>query len=427
MFDSALLDVAIGLVFIYFFLSLLCSVMIESFTALFKKRPRMLKNAIKILLDNDNNLLDKLYNQPLFLGKTPKGFLGSLYEALLPFPSKKVRTPSYISSRSFVLALLESIKEHPNVATQFPGNKFPSLDSVANIKQLVEALPDQTKIKKALIPLLESAGDKSAGDNLEKALANMEKWYDESMQRVTGWYKRYSQALALFLAILLSLGLNADTFEIGKSVYLNKSLRDSLVKMAEEVRQTPPPLPSANETKEKNGKKPDKQSPPPSNTKPQKGQQNVSKDSPVTKPVGQQGKAVSPPSDPKAETEKGQQKEANQIAPGEPQKSKQDKEDDLDKRIKAANAYYKQLRAINLPMGWPTDKTGSLDWEKILGNDKEAGILNTWKVLGILFTAFLVSLGSNFWFELLNKLVNMRSAGKKPPTKEEQEAQGKGA
>ena len=110
-----------------------------------------------------------------------------------------------------------------------------------------------------------------------------------------------------------------------------------------------------------------------------------------------------------------------------PQKSKQDKEDDLDKRIKAANAYYKQLRAINLPMGWPTDKTGSLDWEKILGNDKEAGILNTWKVLGILFTAFLVSLGSNFWFELLNKLVNMRSAGKKPATKEEQEAQEKGA
>jgi hypothetical protein len=37
----------------------------------------------------------------------------------------------------------------------------------------------------------------------------------------------------------------------------------------------------------------------------------------------------------------------------------------------------------------------------------------------------MVSLGSNFWFELLNKLINMRNAGKKPLTKEEKAAQKK--
>lgn len=48
-----------------------------------------------------------------------------------------------------------------------------------------------------------------------------------------------------------------------------------------------------------------------------------------------------------------------------------------------------------------------------------SGLLNLTKILGILFTALMVSLGSNFWFELLNKLINMRNAGKKPLTKEE--------
>jgi len=44
------------------------------------------------------------------------------------------------------------------------------------------------------------------------------------------------------------------------------------------------------------------------------------------------------------------------------------------------------------------------------------------KILGILITALMVSLGSNFWFELLNKLLNMRNAGKKPLTRDEQDA-----
>jgi hypothetical protein len=38
------------------------------------------------------------------------------------------------------------------------------------------------------------------------------------------------------------------------------------------------------------------------------------------------------------------------------------------------------------------------------------------KALGWLITALAVSLGGPFWFELLNRLVDMRGAGKKPPS-----------
>ena len=76
--------------------------------------------------------------------------------------------------------------------------------------------------------------------------------------------------------------------------------------------------------------------------------------------------------------------------------------------------------ASKLPLGWPGDAE---NWRMGWGVTP----LISMKIFGILFTALMVSLGTNFWFELLNKFVNMRSAGKKPPTKEEQEAQKKGA
>jgi hypothetical protein len=36
------------------------------------------------------------------------------------------------------------------------------------------------------------------------------------------------------------------------------------------------------------------------------------------------------------------------------------------------------------------------------------------KLAGLLITTIAVSMGAPFWFELLNKVVNLRTAGKKP-------------
>jgi hypothetical protein len=37
------------------------------------------------------------------------------------------------------------------------------------------------------------------------------------------------------------------------------------------------------------------------------------------------------------------------------------------------------------------------------------------KIIGILITTFAVSLGSPFWFDVLNRVVNLRTTGAKPP------------
>lgn len=452
-----MLDAAIGLVFVYFFLSLLCSVIIEMVTGLTKKRPRMLSEAIRSLLQ-DSKVIDKLYEQPLFIGNsTPKNLLISLLESFVPLPSKKKRIPSYISSRSFVLSLLESLKKHPDIVKKLlkdkispPGNKdqikefknklnslpddsnikkallpllqsagsdtdkafknvsewynktmgepkilegilkeikIPTIGDFPNVRNLVDCLPDDSNIKKALLPLLDSAGG-----SLDKAIDNMEKWYDESMDRVTGWYKRYCQAFALILAFFVALGLNADTFEIGKAIYRDHVLRDSLVAMAVQDVKKPIEQPSS--------------------------------DSPVDskKPLSEKG------STPNAAS---QSTEHEKSAPEKKSSSSAPEKTDLEKKVEQVKKDFMQISSINLPIGWPLTKDGWPDIPKILGYHKDQegkvipALLTPVKLLGILLTALMVSLGSNFWFELLNKLLNIRNAGKKPLTKEEQEARKK--
>jgi hypothetical protein len=59
----------------------------------------------------------------------------------------------------------------------------------------------------------------------------------------------------------------------------------------------------------------------------------------------------------------------------------------------------KSLDGMGLPIGWP--ETGGWEWNSIWMH-----------LLGWLLTAFAVSLGAPFWFDVLNKFMAARSATK---------------
>jgi hypothetical protein len=237
---------------------------------------------------------------------------------------------------------------------------------------------------------------------MEKALESMEKWYDEAMERVTGWYKRYSQAFALILAFVVALAMNVDTFEVGKSIYRDPAVRNALVIMAQDQ--------SNKILSDKKGVGQGEQTNP-GETPPSGGIQKAEK--------GKQeaGRPSSPPDSIKAPAKKVTPPTAASHSPGGGQSAPE--KADLKKTVEEINVMYGQISSINLPIGWPFTGAGWPDVNKVWG------LFTPAKFLGILITAFMVSLGANFWFELLNKLLNMRNAGKKPLTKDEQEAQKK--
>jgi len=94
-FGSTALEVAIGVVFVYLSLSLVCTAANELIASLMTWRARNLATGIRNLLNYQNNaeLLKGIYNHAL---------IQSLYRN-----SKKL--PSYIPSRTFALALLDMV------------------------------------------------------------------------------------------------------------------------------------------------------------------------------------------------------------------------------------------------------------------------------------------------------------------------------
>ena len=72
------------------------------------------------------------------------------------------------------------------------------------------------------------------------------------------------------------------------------------------------------------------------------------------------------------------------------------------------------LDQVALPFGWSEqnsldrDKQGNLLWPALMA-----------KLFGWILSGLAISMGAAFWFEALNKIINIRNAGKKPPSSTE--------
>jgi hypothetical protein len=65
--------------------------------------------------------------------------------------------------------------------------------------------------------------------NLARARKNIENWFDDSMDRVSGAYKRYSQWMALAIGFLIALFLNVDSINLTLYLWRDTSVREALV------------------------------------------------------------------------------------------------------------------------------------------------------------------------------------------------------
>ena len=114
MFNSTILDVAIGMIFVYILLSLMCSAANEIIELLLKKRAIDLERGIRELLapnstSGEPDVVQELYNHPLV-----NSLFGGTYQQSRianTFKRKMMRTglPSYIPARTFALALMDLV------------------------------------------------------------------------------------------------------------------------------------------------------------------------------------------------------------------------------------------------------------------------------------------------------------------------------
>lgn len=273
MINSPVLDTAIGLVFIFLLYSLLTTSVKEAIATLFGFRARMLKKGIvEGMLSNSKRekwILDgtlKAIWSPLkelsylIVGYRPKE-KASLGQKFYDHPiiknygsNDRFSKPSYIPKENFSTILIEVLKEyyekHKNGIVDFvKANYKESIDfekasgitkiyylikylqSIDNEKLNEEFKKNGIHIDKETVDVLALHLEKSY-QNLTAFEANLETWFDDSMNRVSGWYKRQVQFILFFLGFAIAVMFNVDIIDIAGKLSTDKDARDKLVQIA---------------------------------------------------------------------------------------------------------------------------------------------------------------------------------------------------
>jgi hypothetical protein len=190
---------------------------------------------------------------------------------------------------------------------------------------------------------------------LAKARGNVEDWFNSSMDRVSGVFKRYTQYMALILGLLLSSFLNVDSISVAQYLWREPTVRQVLA--AQAISYQPPKTQAG--------------------TAPTQTLQQVTEQlSSVNLPVGwafqnNGGPAI--------------YDNHCQLLP------------------KPGQLFGIPIVGSNYCM---TTKIPLLDPTNIL-----------LKILGILITAAATAQGAPFWFDVLKKVVNLRATGPNPAEK----------
>jgi hypothetical protein len=221
--DWAVVEVVIGLSFMFFLMSIVASAANEAIAGIFKLRARSLEQGIKNLLTGST--------------KPPEGDLEivrELYEhALVSGYGKGTgkNGPSYLSSRSFRNAFLDVTDLLEATATP-AGDPIPVEEVRAAVQEKIDALPNQ-HLKDSLTAIWRSV-NKDAAEFRE----GVERWFDRSMERVSGWYKRRAQLILFIVGLVVSIAINASALTAADRLWKENGFRKGLVAQVEHQQES---------------------------------------------------------------------------------------------------------------------------------------------------------------------------------------------
>jgi hypothetical protein len=124
--------------------------------------------------------------------------------------------PSYISAKSFAEAVIDLLV--PGAGGQT------TMDA---IKRGVDALPEGVPFRSSLQALV-----KNADNDVSRFRTAVEHWYDDHMDRVSGWYKRNTAKVTLALGAILIVLLNLNALTIGRTLYTETAVSTAVSTVA---------------------------------------------------------------------------------------------------------------------------------------------------------------------------------------------------
>ena len=281
-----ILDVAIGTVFVFLLFSLVVSALNEVILSYLDQRAKFLRMGLQELLGTST-------------AAAPKRGLGRLWESIISLPiwkwikhlffvpppapdpdpndlvqklcshgpinalsrSDKGNAPSYIPAGAFVTSLLDLLIKGglnapaagaaagaPAAAAPVTPLNLSTVTIPAELTAAINNLPEG-RLKESLSSLLAVAGQ-----DLGAFKTALEGWFNDAMDRVSGWYKRFAQNWMIVIGFVLAMILNVDTLRIVQTLSSNPNLAKAVANQAVAYSKNNNPTSDAND-KDKDAQK----------------------------------------------------------------------------------------------------------------------------------------------------------------------------
>jgi hypothetical protein len=234
MLGSEVLDVAIGVIFMFLLVSIIASAVREGLEAWLKTRATHLELGLRELLQDPQGtgLVKQFFEHPLIYSLY-SGHYTPQQTSKLPAALRRGRNlPSYIPSRNFALAMMDMAARGPEVhdKNSHANSGAMTFEAIRANISLIQSPP----VQRALLIALDNA----RGD-LQKVRENLEDWYNSSMDRVSGWYKRSTQWMLFGIGFAIAIAMNVNTMVVADHLYREKTARNAVVAQAQSAVANP--------------------------------------------------------------------------------------------------------------------------------------------------------------------------------------------
>ncbi len=261
MFSNVALDVFIGLVFVFLLYSLLATILQEIIATRFAFRAKVLEKAILRMLEDGKTTAAVPYMDRI------EGIL-HLFNLKSAMKGKKVAPwfyahplikylaednwyskPAYISDANFSKVIVDLLKGidtpgseslqaiHQAVTRGFihkipfqnPDLANPAVKHLNSMNELDgnETVPMSNSTRMFLLSLWQDSGaDMIAFET------KLQEWFNDTMERATGWFKKYVRIVLFVLGLILAIVFNVDSLAIRRTLTNNRTAREQMVSLA---------------------------------------------------------------------------------------------------------------------------------------------------------------------------------------------------
>ena len=219
---GVILEVAIGVLFVWVLLALITSQISEWISTWLQWKSRL----------SCDGMCEDFYAHPLIKGL---------------HTSRGKRKPSAIPTRQFV-AVVFDVFLHAGTEksiSQKPKPVFLQLKDAIHEAEGTERgtasgedgqkkYYNKTQLARALHTLLIDVSDDldKADESLAEARKRMEAWFDDAMERLSGAFKRQVQVTTLLIGIFIAAAMNADSLAIANGLWTQPLVREAVVTQA---------------------------------------------------------------------------------------------------------------------------------------------------------------------------------------------------